>query len=1163
MTVLLSRGQFFYGIIFGKKHYLKKTIIFVYPFFILKPKFMKIQLLLLSILIFIANVSFAIDAPTNVSPSNSATNQGVGLNLDWSTVSGNNGYIYQIDTVITFDSPLLLQGNSAINVSNVDVNNLFFGTRYYWRVATKSAVDTSVWSTTTYFTTAYQCSNTSPSNGVTNQNISLTIDWSAISGNSGYIYQIDTVSTFDSPLFYQGVASIDNSNADVNNLYFGTTYYWRAAAKSSVDTSDWSPTWSFATTDNVNNVSPSNGVTNQNVNLNLDWSAITGNSGYIYRIDTVNTFDSPLLQEGNASGGNSNADVSGLLFGTTYYWQAAAKSTVDTSQWSNVWSFTTRDYLSLVAPANVATNQDVYLQLDWSYIDGATGYEVEIDTSINFDSPLFDEFTTTNSYYYVSSLNYGTSYYWRVRAYHASDTSEWSVVWSFTTRSALSLVSPSNGATNQFVYLQLDWAGLSGTNTYQVVLDTVDTFDSELSWSEETSNSYFYFSDLYYGTQYYWKARACHVNDTSEWSSIYTFTTRELVSLTSPSDNATNQDVYLQLDWATFTGTAMYDWMLDSTANFDSGVHQSGSESNSYVYVSDLYYNTDYFWRVRGRNASDTSEWCVERRFTTVASISNTSPSNGSTNISVSPLLNYSSSTGSYGYLCEVDTSLNFNSSEYQLFESPSGTSQVNGSGLLYGTKYYWRAATRNAVDTSAWSSVWSFTTAYELTDAPVLLSPADLSTDISFPSAPVSWNSSAGAVTYQYQYSEDPSFNTGVHSYTTSLLSGTITGLYPYTTYYWRVRGANANGYSPWSNVWEFTTESADLTPPVLVSPSNNAINVDTDNVTIDWNSVFGANAYIYEITEDETFVSGVVTQQVSVTEKEVIGLAYGTQYFWRVKSTDGAVESDWSDVWNFTTEYDVLETPVLISPSNGSNGLDFASIMLDWAVVSGASFYTYEYSQDITFTTDVTTDMLSDTEIELIDLDANSTYYWRIKAGNGVIESPWSTVWSFTTEEQIVNYTLTITIDGYGLVFVNDVEYTEPVSVPAGTELSLFADFPLPWPFQQWTGDLTGSNNPETIVMDGDKHVTAEFIYVSIAEMETNENGISIYPNPASNLITFECKDQERISIFSSTGQVVFEMRLDSDFISHDISSYAPGLYFVKFISGDQIYYGRFLKE
>jgi hypothetical protein len=31
---------------------------------------------------------------------------------------------------------------------------------------------------------------------------------------------------------------------------------------------------------------------------------------------------------------------------------------------------------------------------------------------------------------------------------------------------------------------------------------------------------------------------------------------------------------------------------------------------------------------------------------------------------------------------------------------------------------------------------------------------------------------------------------------------------LEPKTTYYWKVRGSNDGGSSPWSNVWSFTTE-------------------------------------------------------------------------------------------------------------------------------------------------------------------------------------------------------------------------------------------------------------------------------------------------------------------------------------------------------------------
>jgi hypothetical protein len=75
------------------------------------------------------------------------------------------------------------------------------------------------------------------------------------------------------------------------------------------------------------------------------------------------------------------------------------------------------------------------------------------------------------------------------------------------------------------------------------------------------------------------------------------------------------------------------------------------------------------------------------------------------------------------------------------------------------------------------------------------------------------------------------------------------------------------------------------------------------------------------------------------------------------------------------------------------------------------------------------------------------------------------------------IAEYTLDININGNGHV-IKDPDHT---TFPYNSTVELTAVPDQGWVFDHWSGDLTGDNNPETILMEDNKIVTAHF---SIAE-------------------------------------------------------------------------------
>jgi hypothetical protein len=88
---------------------------------------------------------------------------------------------------------------------------------------------------------------------------------------------------------------------------------------------------------------------------------------------------------------------------------------------------------NLATPANNTTNVAVAsVILDWTTLTGASSYEVQFDTDMAFSSPT--QFNPSTSSQTVTSLNYSTTYYWRVRATNGTLFGDWTTTWNFTTQ---------------------------------------------------------------------------------------------------------------------------------------------------------------------------------------------------------------------------------------------------------------------------------------------------------------------------------------------------------------------------------------------------------------------------------------------------------------------------------------------------------------------------------------------------------------------------------------------------------------------------------------------------------------------------------------------------------------------------------------------------------
>lgn len=226
----------------------------------------------------------------------------------------------------------------------------------------------------------------------------------------------------------------------------------------------------------------------------------------------------------------------------------------------------------LVSPAKGATGVSNTPTFSWGASCPDSTYGIQVAKDLAFTQLVVNESGLTGTSYTVTTpLLSNTMYYWRVNATNAKGDIFWSEVWSFTTVAAAPaapiLASPDNNATGVSTTPTLSWNASIGATSYRLQVSTSQTkwTGSYLKVNQSGINGTSYTipsGKLSNNMVYYWHVNATNAAGTSDWSTVWKFTTAKKTYVLTVKKAGTGSGTVTaspgDLSWTGNTGTATY-----------------------------------------------------------------------------------------------------------------------------------------------------------------------------------------------------------------------------------------------------------------------------------------------------------------------------------------------------------------------------------------------------------------------------------------------------------------------------------------------------------------------------------------------------------------------------------------------------------------------------
>jgi hypothetical protein len=610
--------------------------------------------------------------------------------------------------------------------------------------------------------------------------------------------------------------------------------------------------------------------------------------------------------------GTTNSNITtfsntGLTPNTTYFYKVLSFNGKGSSDFTSVHSLTTLPLQLPTAPSDILSANITKNSATISWTDNSNnedGFDIYCSLSANENFAKIGSTSANITEYVHSSLLPNTTYYYKVLAFNADGSSDFSEVFSLTTLSiplAPSNISSASITKNSAI---IRWSDNSNNeNGFDIYYSLSATTNFTKIGTTTANIAEFAHSSLTPVTTYYYKVLAFNLEGSSDFSAVYSLTTLPLQKPLTPTD------IYAS---SITKNSATIKWSDNSSNEYGFEIYSSLTETENFIKIgttpanvteftnTSLVPNTTYYYKVLSFNGDGNSDSSDVFSLTTLPLQIPLAPTGlKAVNPDITQILVEWTDNSDNEESFELEKS----EGDADHFKLLSKTSQNHTSFLdknIISNINYYRVRSINSDGASGYSD--TILVAFEIVDLPDAPTRLNI-VSVGYDKTTLRWkDNSLNENGFEIErHGPDDASTINYFSVTANDSMFIDTRLSMSSEYTYFVRSFNNSGFSGYSNKVTINTLSID--PPVAPTELK-TVEVTQNSVTIEWedNSNNEAAYYVKRSLAGDTNNFKLIALNANVTHYTDSELTPGTNYIYSVFASNKAGNSP---VSNLTVGY------------------------------------------------------------------------------------------------------------------------------------------------------------------------------------------------------------------------------------------------------------------